>query len=61
MATEAPKTEDPYGGFNEYDHAYDLGVSLINKFDVNWSTFRMFMKMRNLCVQWHVLRIVVDL
>ncbi|KAI6178743.1 hypothetical protein M3Y98_00534800 [Aphelenchoides besseyi] len=24
MSTEAPKTEDPYGGFNEYDHAYDL-------------------------------------
>ncbi|KAI6234410.1 Tetratricopeptide repeat protein [Aphelenchoides fujianensis] len=25
MAAEGPKSEDPYGGFNEYDHAYDLG------------------------------------
>ncbi|KAI6225571.1 hypothetical protein M3Y95_00711300 [Aphelenchoides besseyi] len=24
MSNEAPKSEDPYGGFNEYDHAYDL-------------------------------------
>lgn len=27
MATDAPKSDDPYGGFNDFDHAYDLGVS----------------------------------
>ncbi|KAI6182319.1 hypothetical protein M3Y97_00367200 [Aphelenchoides bicaudatus] len=25
MAAEAQKTDDPYGGFNDFDHAYDLG------------------------------------
>jgi hypothetical protein len=29
MAADVPKTDDPYGGFNEFDHAYDLGVSYL--------------------------------
>lgn len=54
MATEAQKTDDPYGGFNDFDHAYDLGVSLFWTQRQNSHTFRMCTRTQNLCARWLV-------
>lgn len=55
MTSDTQKLDDPYGGFNDYDHAYDLGVSvqtISSNISISQSLIsRMFTRMQNLCGQ----------